>query len=157
MTLDATRRGFLGGLLGLTVVAVLPNVPKIVDRLGSTEPLVDPFAIQAPQGLTYQWVRTALLGVPDPENVVLRLRNGWQFVEPLAHPSASTSTLNETIETGGLVLMWRSTSDVEAQRIKEYEGGLARLSARAGFDARDALTSAHQDFEDSSYGEDDET
>lgn len=111
---ETSRRGFLRGLLGLTVVAVLPKlafgIP--IDRGGLP---VGPWDIKAPDGTTYQWVRTALLGEPDPENVRLRLTNGWKFVTPAEQPGAPTYELGNAVENGGLVLMQKPTADVQAQ------------------------------------------
>lgn len=104
MPIEATRRGFLAGLLGTAVVAVLPSTPYAA---------VDPWDIRPPEGITYQWVRTALLGVPDPDNVQKRLDNGWTFVVPTVHPGAPTSTLEQTIAFGGLVLMAKPTPAVQ--------------------------------------------
>ncbi len=119
--MDPTRRGFLSGLLGLTVIAVLPKPLAIA----VPRPL-NPYDIAAPEGLTYQWVRCALLGIPDPENVQKRIDNGWQFVAADKHPNAPTATIGETIDRGGLVLMWKSTADVQAQFRAEKEA--ARLA-----------------------------
>lgn len=124
MALETTRRGFLAGLLGLTVVAVLPKVPGL-----APEP-IDPFSITAPSGTTYQWVRTALLGEPDPANVAARVENGWTFVAPTLHPGAPTATLGNAIESSGLVLMQRPTAEVEAQLLKEREQAEAGWAAR---------------------------
>lgn len=115
--MELSRRGFLAGLLGTAVIAV---VPKAVDAPVPVEPF-DPWAVQAPDGTTYQWVRTALLGEPDPANVQARLDNGWQFVQPATYPSAPTTTLGNAIETHGLVLMEKPTASVRAQIAEEYE------------------------------------
>ncbi len=113
---QTTRRGFLAGLLGLTVVAALPKVPGSAPALPEA---IDPWAITAPSGTTYQWVRTALLGEPDPANLHKRLDNGWDFVLPEAHPGAPVSTVEHAIEASGLVLMQKSTAEVQAQLAEE--------------------------------------
>ncbi len=115
MTLELTRRGFLQGLLATAVIVSLPKTPSGI-------PLHDPFnpwAIKAPDGITYQWVRTALCGDPDPENVQLRLDNGWTFVKPATHPGAPVSSLGHAVETGGLVLMEQPTHLVEERMARE--------------------------------------
>ena len=100
---EATRRGFLGLLLGATVIAVLPSAPVAASRAAKR---ADPFAIEPPEGMTYQWVRTSLLGEPDHANVQARLDNGWRFVRPRPGLEAATeTTLGDAIERGGLVLM----------------------------------------------------
>jgi hypothetical protein len=115
--MELSRRGFLAGLLGTAVIAV---IPKAADVVMPAEPF-DPWAVKAPDGTTYQWVRTALLGEADPANVQARLDNGWQFVAPTTYPSAPTTTLGNAIETHGLVLMEKPTAAVRAQIAEEYE------------------------------------
>ena len=118
MPIDSTRRGFLAGLLGAAVIAVVPKAALIAEP--AVQP-IDPFSITAPPGTTYQWVRCALLGEPDPENVELRLKNGWTFVAPAAHPGAPVSTAEKAIAACGLILMQRPTAEVQAQLAAEYE------------------------------------
>lgn len=123
--MEATRRGFLSGLLGVTVVAVLPKMAV---------PATDPFKIVAPDGITYQWVRTALLGVPDPENVQGRLDTGWSFVTPSAHPGAPTSSLGHAIEETGLILMQKPTFKVAEDAARE-KAEQEKVRADRGFHA----------------------
>ena len=106
---ELSRRGFLAGLFGTAVIAVVPAEAAV-----ETVPVapIDPYAIAAPPGWTYQWVRSALLGVSDPENVQKRLDNGWTFVEPAAHPGAPVSDAKAAIEAGGLILMQKRTADI---------------------------------------------
>lgn len=105
------------------MVAVLPKLPS-----APPEP-IDPFSIRPPDGTTYQWVRCALLGEPDPANVEARLENGWRFVET-AIPGAPTATLGNAIEAHGLVLMERPTADIEAQTVRERAERDGRLEKR---------------------------
>jgi hypothetical protein len=108
---ELTRRGFLAGLFATAVIVA--NVPKASLLADVIEP-IDPWGIKAPPGWTYQWVRSALLGEPDPENVQKRLDNGWTFVLPAAHPGAPVSTVQKAIETSGLILMQKTTAAVDA-------------------------------------------
>jgi hypothetical protein len=124
--MQPTRRGFLSALLGFSVVAVLPKMA--LDAVAA--PSIDPFKIVAPDGTTYQWVRTALLGVPDPENLQARLDNGWTFVAPAEHPGAPSSTLGHAIEETGLILMQKPTAEVVAYQAKERADREACLADR---------------------------
>ena len=108
---ELTRRGFLAGLFATAVIVA--NVPKASLLADVVEP-IDPWGIKAPPGWTYQWVRSALLGEPDPENVQKRLDNGWTFVLPATHPGAPVSTIQKAIETSGLILMEKSNEAIEA-------------------------------------------
>ncbi len=107
---QTTRRGFLAGLFGTAVIVALP---KATPAPAPAVEAIDPWAITAPPGTTYQWVRTALLGDPDPANVQARLDNGWKFVTPSTHPGAPVSTVEHAIETQGLILMGKPTVEVE--------------------------------------------
>ena len=128
MTLELTRRGFLQGLLATAVIVSLPKSPSVA---APVEP-IDPFAIKAPDGITYQGVRTALCGEPDPENVQLRLDNGWTFVRPATHPGAPVSSLGHAVETGGLVLMEQPTYLVEERKARERAPMMDRDQRVAG-------------------------
>ena len=123
--MQLTRRGFLAGLLGATVIAVVPKGAALA--LDAAVPPIDPWAIQAPPGTTYMWVRCALLGEPDPENVEVRLNNGWKFVEPKVWPGAPLSTAEKAIETGGLILMEKPTVEVEATLKAEQQAAKERF------------------------------
>ena len=130
MPIDVTRRGFLAGLLGATVIAVVPKAAQVA--LASEIAPIDPWAIQAPFGTTYQWVRCALLGEPDPLNVEKRLENGWTFVAPSLHPGAPLSTAERAIETCGLILMEKPTIEVNKALAVERKAIEARLT-RIGY------------------------
>lgn len=110
-----SRRGFLKGLLSVPVISVAaPALAKAAGaNAGTTAPdALDWTAIKAPPGLTYQWVRTSIMGDPDPANVQLRLDNGWIFVGPDTHKGAPVSTVGTAIETGGLILMAKASSEI---------------------------------------------
>lgn len=105
MTITATRRGFLAGLLGTTVIAVLPKAASIADAA----PVLQPYDIAAPSGWTYQWVATHVMGEPMPQNVEVRLNNGWTFVPPVNHPTVPAVDIARAVDGGGLILMQKET------------------------------------------------
>lgn len=60
-------------------------------------------------GLTFRWVRVAVLGQPDPSNVASSLQEGWVPVRAVDYPEIEilpdkNSRFPESIEIGGLVL-----------------------------------------------------
>lgn len=112
MAIEVSRRGFFAGLFGTAVIAILPKPALALATDPVVIPAIDPWAIKAPDGIIYQWVRTALLGVPDPANVAARLDNGWLFVAPSIHPGAPVSTVERAIEACGLILMEKPTVEV---------------------------------------------
>lgn len=116
VTADVTRRGFLAGLLGTAVIAALPALPDAE----ATPPIpASPYDVKPPDGVTYNWVRTSLLGEPDYENLDERIRNGWKFVTPDSHPDMANTTVDIAIERQGLILMYCPTVEVEARRAAE--------------------------------------
>lgn len=117
---DLDRRGFLGGLLGVTVIAALPLEMVVDGNLADVSPVRVPVfdfklmqSIQAPDGWTYNWVRSALLGEPDPLNVQRRIDAGWTFVEPSAHPELPSVTAENAISGLGLILMQKQTALID--------------------------------------------
>lgn len=123
MAFDATRRGFLAGLFGTAVIVAMPKpVLALVEPIAPDA--IDPWAIVAPPGTTYQWVRTALLGEPDPANVQARIDSGWKFVVPDLYPGAPVSTVEKAIETSGLILMEKPTIEVERLLVAERNAWL---------------------------------
>lgn len=118
MTIELSRRSFLKGLAGVAVIAALP---KPIIHAVAAEPKIAQAAeisldVQAPPGITYQWVRTALMGEPDMENLQNRLDSGWTFVRPSAHPEMPVTDAAIAFETGGLILMEMPTVEVERRR-----------------------------------------
>jgi hypothetical protein len=66
-------------------------------------------------GLTFRWVRTSVLGSPDPSNVSSSLQEGWVPVRAVDYPEMEVlpdknSRFPEGIEIGGLVLCAAPTS-----------------------------------------------
>lgn len=109
VTTTITKRDFLIAMLGTQVIAVLPKQPS----LAGAAPVLDPFAVAAPEGWTYQWVRSSLMGEPDPYNVQQRLDNGWTFVPADRHPAAELHDLGEAVKHYGLILMQKETALIE--------------------------------------------
>lgn len=130
--IETTRRGFLAGLLGTSVIAVLPIPTQQVFGAGVT-PLDDPFSqILPPDGTTYQWITSAVMGQPCPENVEGFLSRGWKFVLPSAHPGAPTASAENAIATCGLILMQKPTVEQEKTRQAEREAAAEMLRVGAG-------------------------
>lgn len=125
MTVDVTRRGFLGGMLGVAVIAAMPSIITPEPAAIPSLPLIPD--VTAPDGITYQWIRSHLFGEPDTANIEFRLSKGWTFVVPDAHPYLKTYALEEVVETGGLVLMQKPTAEVEKARQAEIDAGNALL------------------------------
>lgn len=123
MTAETTRRGFLGGLLGTLVICALPRNTAAA----LIEPDFDPFSIVAPPDKVFQWVRTHVMGEPEPKALAARLQNGWKFVSPTSYPRAPVTRLKDAIAKSGLVLMEKPKAAVEAQeRQRRVEGSCAR-------------------------------
>ncbi len=114
--METTRRHFLKGFAGCLVVAHMPIAfAADAERLRASTVLP---TVQAPDGVTYQWIRTSLLGEPDVANLEWRLSKGWTFVSPKAHPSL-ISDIDDAIEHGGLVLMQKPSAEVAKSRMAE--------------------------------------
>lgn len=125
--IELSRRGFLAGLFGTAVIAVVPKTALLEVAAPTPIEPIDPWSIKAPDGVTYQWVRTALLGVPDIENVQKRIDNGWMFVVPATHPGAPVSTVQSAIETCGLILMQKPTQLVHETLAAEREAAYKKF------------------------------
>jgi len=60
----------------------------------------------APQpGYAFRWIRTSILGQPDPTNMSGKLREGWEPVKAEDHPEMMlTPNASGNLEIGGLIL-----------------------------------------------------
>ena len=125
MSIDMTRRGFLGALLGAIVIAIVPKSVQAVAE--AMAPEFDPWAITAPPGITYNWVTCAVMGEPTDRFVEDFLSRGWKFVAPAAHPEAPTSTAEKAIGFGGLILMEKPTVEVEKWRLEQQREAKRRF------------------------------
>lgn len=125
--METTRRHFLKGFAGCLVVASLPGI--VIDSMAngffSGSPGMPP--VTAPDGWTYQWIRSSLLGEPDVANLEFRLSKGWTFVSPADHPDLPRSDIDDAIEQGGLVLMQKPTAQVEMARAAERQAAIDQV------------------------------
>lgn len=128
MPIDVTRRGFLAGLLGASVIAVVPKAAQAVIEAVPL-PEIDPFAIIAPPGITYNWVTCAVMGDPTERFVEDFLSRGWTFVQPKAHPEAQAHVMpaKDAIGFGGLILMEKATAEVEKDRLAQQREAKRRF------------------------------
>ncbi len=110
-----SKRDFLVAMLGTNVIAVMPKQSTVP----GSAPVLDPFAVEAPKGWTYQWVRSSIMGEPDPHNVQQRLDNGWTFVPTDRHPGIASHDLDTAVKGYGLILMQKPSAEVERSRAAE--------------------------------------
>ena len=89
----------------------------------------DPFAIVAPAGLAYQWVRCGTGGVLDLKSIQSRFDSGWSLVPPSAHPDRSALPIDVIVGASGLVLMQKSADAVDAERLRQKNENDAKLAA----------------------------
>lgn len=80
-------------------------------------------------GVSYRWVRVAILGQPDPVNYSMAIREGWTPVKRADYPelqilSDQGSHHPDGVEVGGLLLCSASTAYIN-QRKQYY----ARMTA----------------------------
>ncbi len=129
MTIDLTRRGFLKGLAGTAVIAVLPKVPLAPAQPAIAEAVPPPTALTPPHGMTYNWVRTSLMGEPDLANLEERIDHGWTFVRPSAHPDMPVEDAAIAFERHGLILMQCPTLECELRTAEEHFRKRHRLPA----------------------------
>lgn len=125
MTVDLTRRNFLKGLAGTAVIVAMP-LPVLPSQPAPQPPIEVLNSAKPPEGFTYQWVRTHLMGEPDIQNVEDRIQNGWTFVLPKEQPHLPKEDAALAIENGGLILMQKPTADVEAEKRAAYVANMKR-------------------------------
>lgn len=76
-------------------------------------------------GYTYHWVRVSMRGQDDPQNISMKLREGWEPVKASDHPEIAlpgveNDRFKDNIVMGGLMLCKTPTELVE-QRNASYE------------------------------------
>jgi len=75
-------------------------------------------------GWVFRWIRTSLLGTPDPMNVSAKTREGWVPVRAEDHPELAlhadeSSKFKGCIEVGGLLLC-KAPEEMAKQRDEFY-------------------------------------
>jgi hypothetical protein len=82
------------------------------------------------EGVSYRWIRSALMGQNDPTNVSAMFREGWEPVPAHEQPKlAELKNLKGNIEIGGLILCRMPTEQVEARR--DYYKNMTEAQVRA--------------------------
>lgn len=117
-----SRRGFLRGVVALSVIVVQPEILRIGSNVS---PLI------APSGVVYEWKRLALHGHLDEAYVRGLLRSKWRFVPPERHPGVDVVGFSKAVRSGGLALMEKDAGLVAAVRDAEREAANAQLLALA--------------------------
>lgn len=85
-------------------------------------------------GMSYRWIRIALMNNADPKNISLRLREGWEPVKLEEQPKFRLlvdpdSRFEGCIEVGGLLLCKTPTELVDQQQA--YYQNLTRQNEEA--------------------------
>lgn len=90
--------------------------------------MIDPFEIPnelKPYWMTYQWVRSSVMGIPDQDNVKRSKLAGWRSINKRRHGTLKASGLwddkSPWIEYCGLILMERPTYMSVAARTAELD------------------------------------
>lgn len=76
-------------------------------------------------GWAFRWIRLSTLGNADPQNISLKLREGWEPVKAASQPklkylSNPNSRFPDGIEIGGLLLC-KAPAEFMAQRDEHYQ------------------------------------
>jgi hypothetical protein len=92
-------------------------------------------------GLAFRWVRTSVLGQPDPSNVSSSLQEGWVPVRAADYPEMEVlpdrnSRFPDGVEIGGLVLCASSTALMKQRA--DYYAQMSQRQMQAVNDQLDA-------------------
>ena len=75
----------------------------------------------------YRWIRASMVGQEDPRNVSMKLREGWEIVDPKEQPDMDLGPAipgqqsdSGTIAIGGLILC-KMPKEFTAQRQEHYD------------------------------------
>lgn len=85
-------------------------------------------------GWHFRWIRTSMVGTPDPTNVSAKFREGWEPCKATDHPelalqSDPASRFKGNIEIGGLMLC-RIPAEFMQQR-KSYYANLTEAQTKS--------------------------
>lgn len=96
-------------------------------RQQSWKPAHDLPIPNAVDGVTFRWVRVAMMGQPDPANMAKARREGWVPCKASDHPEISAdfaafglAPSSDLIEIGGLVLC-KTSQEMSVQRREYYD------------------------------------
>lgn len=90
------------------LVRELENRESAQRKVTWTPPQILPAPKEQP-GWVFRWIRTSIMGVPDPTNTSAKLREGWEPCKAEDHPELMlqadpNSRFKGNIEIGGLLL-----------------------------------------------------
>lgn len=91
----------------------------VIVALPSPDGGIVPPQLAPPDGITYHWANTTLMGEPDLGRLNGMLGDGWAFVPTEAHPEALTMTVGETIGAQAFCLLEKPSALVAEQRARE--------------------------------------
>lgn len=129
--IQVSRRGFLAGLAGTLVLAKLPYAPPTSAQAAKGTHIgfqnLDPVP---PPGYIYNWKRSSLMGIPEPDYLKSCLDQGWEFVTPDAHPEMTPVDAADAVEGCGLVLMRLPVA--KAEELQRAQRERSALQFRSG-------------------------
>lgn len=129
--IEVSRRGFLAGLAGTLVLAKMPYAPPAQAHVSRGTHLgFQSFEPKPPPGFIYNWKRSSLMGIPEPDYLKSCLDQGWEFVAPEAHPEMKAVDAADAVEGCGLVLMRLSVEKAEELHREQRER--SRLQMQSG-------------------------